>query len=72
MIKIKIEIIFLARMAQQLIHHSSSETKITKIDKKNFFQEALQYIEKYVDKSGFKIFSIDSEQGGISYFLIKE
>lgn len=72
MIKIKIEIIFLARMAQQLIHHNSSETKITKIEKKNFFQEALQYIEQYIDKTGFKIFSIDSEQGGISYFLIKE
>ena len=72
MIKIKIEIIFLARMAQQLVHHSSTETKITKIDKKNFFQEALQYIEHYVDKSGFKIFSIDSEQGGVSYFLIKD
>lgn len=72
MIKIKIEIIFLARMAQQLIHHSSTETKKLKIEKKNFFQEALQYIEKYVDKSDFKIFSIDSEQGGVSYFLIKE
>jgi len=71
-INIKIEIIFLARMAQQLVHHSSSETKITKIDKKNFFQEALHYIEQYVNKSDFKIFSIDSEQGGVSYFLIKE
>ncbi len=72
MINIKIEIIFLARMAQQLVHHSSSETKITKIDKKNFFQEALHYIEQYINKSDFKIFSIDSEQGGVSYFLIKE
>ncbi|MFX1312591.1 MAG: hypothetical protein ACFFHD_08275 [Promethearchaeota archaeon] len=66
------EIIFLARMAQQLLHHSSTETKKIKIEKKNFFQEALQYIEQYVNKSDFKIFSIDSETGGVSYFLIKE
>ena len=59
-------------MAGQLIHHSSAETKKIKIEKKNFFQEALQYIEQYVDSSGFKIFSIDSETGGVSYFLIKE
>lgn len=32
------EIIFLARMAQQLLHHSSTETKKIKIEKKNFFQ----------------------------------
>ncbi|MFX0141633.1 MAG: hypothetical protein ACFFDN_48800 [Candidatus Hodarchaeota archaeon] len=68
----KIEIIFLARMAQQLVHHSSTETKKLKIEKKNFFQEALQYIEQYVDKTGFKIFSIDSETGGVSFFLIRE
>ncbi|MFX0136697.1 MAG: hypothetical protein ACFFDN_23880 [Candidatus Hodarchaeota archaeon] len=72
MIEIKIEIIFLTRMAGQLVHHSSTETKKIKIEKKEFFQEALQYIEQYVDKSGFKIFSIDSETGGVSYFLIKE
>ena len=70
--KIKTEIIFLTRMARQLVHHSSTETKKIKIEKKNFFQEALQYIEQYVDSSGFKIFNIDSETGGVSYFLIKD
>ena len=59
-------------MAGQLVHHSSTETKKIKIDKKDFFQEALQYIEQYVNKSGFKIFNIDSETGGVSYFLIKD
>ena len=59
-------------MAEQLIHHSSTETKKIKIEKKKFFQEALQNIEQYVDSSGFKIFSVDSETGGVSFFLIKD
>jgi len=59
-------------MAGKLLHHSSTETKEMKIDKKNFFQEVLQYIEQYIAQSGFKILNTTSEIGGIGYFLIKE
>ncbi|MFX0143572.1 MAG: hypothetical protein ACFE9C_05790 [Candidatus Hodarchaeota archaeon] len=72
MIKLKTEIIFLSRMTGQLLHHSSMETKELKIDKKNFFQEALQYIEQHIESTGFKVLNVTSAQGGIGYFLIKE
>ncbi|MFX0021505.1 MAG: hypothetical protein ACFE9S_04215 [Candidatus Hermodarchaeota archaeon] len=68
----KTEIIFLSRMTEQLLHHSSMETKEIKIKKKDFFQEALQYIEQHTDSTGFKILNVTSAQGGIGYFLIKE
>ncbi|MFX0002936.1 MAG: hypothetical protein ACFFAA_03730 [Promethearchaeota archaeon] len=68
----KTEIIFLSRMTGQLLHHSSMETKELKIDKKNFFQEALQYIEQHIESTGFKVLNVTSAQGGIGYFLIKE
>ena len=72
MIRLKTEIIFMTRMAGQLLHHSSTETKKIKIEKKNFFQEALQYIEQYITQTGFKVLNATSETGGIAYFLIKE
>lgn len=72
MIRLKTEIIFMTRMAGQLLHHSSTETKKIKIDKKNFFQEALQYIEQYITQTGFKVLNATSETGGIAYFLIEE
>lgn len=60
-------------MAGKLRHHSSAfETKDVKIDKKNFFRDALQYIEQHVAQSGFKVLNAVSETGGITYFLIKE
>lgn len=68
----KTEIIYLSRTTNQLLHHSSMETKEIKIEKKKFFQEALQYIEQYIDSTGFKVLNVTSAQGGIGYFLIKE
>ena len=62
----------MSRMAGKLLHHSSTETKEIKIEKKKFFREALQYIEQYVTQTGFKVLNTTSETGGISYFLIKE
>lgn len=62
----------MTRMAGQLLHHSSTETKKIKIEKKNFFQEALQYIEQHITQTGFKVLNATSETGGIAYFLIKE
>ncbi len=72
MIGLKTEIIFLSRMSEQLLHHSSMETKEFKIKKKDFFQEALQYIEQHIDSTGFKVINVTSAQGGIGYFLIKD
>ncbi|MFX1377914.1 MAG: hypothetical protein ACFFA4_02375 [Promethearchaeota archaeon] len=68
----KTEIIFLSRMTEQLLHHSAMETKEVKIKKKDFFQEALQYIERHINATGFKVLNVTSAQGGIGYFLIKE
>ena len=72
MIRIKTEIIFLTRMTEKLYHHNSLETKEIKINKKNYFQEALKYIEQHIDSTGFKVLNVTSAQGGIGYFLIKE
>lgn len=71
-LRVKTEIIFLSRMTGQLLHHSSMESKELKIEKKKFFQEALQYIEQYIDSTGFKVLNVTSAQGGIGYFLIKD
>jgi hypothetical protein len=59
-------------MTEQLLHHSSIESKEIKIKKKNFFQEALKYIENHIKSTGFKVINVTSAQGGIGYFLIKE
>ncbi|MFW9826703.1 MAG: hypothetical protein ACFFEY_03675 [Candidatus Thorarchaeota archaeon] len=59
-------------MTGQLLHHSSMESKEIKIDKKTFFQEALQYIEQYIKSTGFKVLNVSSAQGGIGYFLFKD
>lgn len=71
-IRMKTEIIYLSRTTNQLLHHNSMETKEIKIEKKKFFQEALQYIEQHIDSTGFKVINVTSAQGGIGYFLIKE
>ena len=59
-------------MSEKLRHYSAEKIKVIEIDKKTFFTQALEYINEYVTKNGFKIINCTSEQGRMIYFLVKE
>jgi hypothetical protein len=68
----QIEIISVSGMGTKMVHISSSEKKEIKFDKKTVFQQGIQYIEQYVNQSGFRILNAVSEAGGFMFILVKD
>ncbi len=66
----KVETIALNILAHTLSHASSSGVKTTKFDKKEYFPNALAYIEDYITKNGFDIINVHSSNIRV-YHLIK-
>ena len=59
-------------MSEKLRHYTTEGIKVVDIDKKEFFQHALDYINQYVTKNNFKIINATSEQNRIMYFIAQD
>lgn len=66
----KIEIIWADYREKKIIHVSSSELKVIKLERKKeqWEQEKLAYIENYCTENGFKLFDYSDGR----YRIIKE
>jgi hypothetical protein len=68
----KTEIIVLNLMDAKLRHYRTEGIKVHEIDKKTYFQHALEYINQYVTENNFKIINVTAEQNRVMYFIVKD
>ncbi len=68
----KTEIIAFTVLRGNIKHYTSTEAKTIEIGKNDFFQNALAYLENYINEFGFKIINATSTEAGMVYFIIKE
>ncbi|MFX1537080.1 MAG: hypothetical protein ACFFDI_22945 [Promethearchaeota archaeon] len=70
---IRIEAIMINGLRSTLTHYSSTETKVIKLNKKTFVQDALKYIEQYLNETGFELLNVVNDPtAGMMYNLIKK
>ena len=68
----KTEIISVSMVNKKLHHFTSAGFKEIKLDKNQWIEQSIQYIEQYVTGSGFSVLSASPEGGGFVYILIKD
>jgi hypothetical protein len=68
----KTEIIAFTILRGNVKHYTSTEAKTIEIGKDDFYQNALAYLENYINQHGFKIINATSTEAGMVYFIAKD